>query len=158
MFVGLGQYYLTGAYLIDPLYDVHVQRAPAGAYRLRDVAPDAFQRSRYFTEHYEQTTMVDELAFVAYPAPGVSVHICLGRDACSNAPFSGRQIEACKRLAPIVAVLSEKHWSWLRTHTGPVDDVAERLVRAAMTIKGCEFPVGRQLLHCSFFAGTRQYP
>ena len=53
---------------------------PAGAYRLRDVAPDAVHRSRYFLDYYEQTTLLDEVTFVAWPAAGVSLNLCLGRD------------------------------------------------------------------------------
>ncbi|MFN3825600.1 MAG: helix-turn-helix transcriptional regulator [Pseudorhodobacter sp.] len=127
VFAELERTYLSGAYRLDPFYDLHLQRVSAGAYRLRDVAPDAFHRSRYFIEYYDQTTLVDELTFVAYPAPGVSLNICLGRDASSGRPFTEREMETCQRLSGVIVALCESHWSGLAQGTGPADDVAALL-------------------------------
>lgn len=118
VFAGLRSVYADGAYLLDPYYDLHLNRAAAGAYRLRDIAPDAFHRSRYFSEYYDHTTLVDEMAFIAYPAAGVTLNICLGRDRSSGQPFTARQTEACQRIAPIVVALAERHWSGLRSFAG----------------------------------------
>ena len=136
VFAELERTYLSGAYRLDPYYDLHLSRVPAGAYRLRDVAPDAFHRSRYFLDYYEQTTLVDEVTFVAYPAPGVSLNLCLGRDASSARPFSGREVEACQRLAPVIAALAEAHWAGLAAGPGPADDVAAMLARTARRTHG----------------------
>ena len=38
--------YMDGAYLLDPYHELHLNHVPAGVYRLADVAPDAFHRSR----------------------------------------------------------------------------------------------------------------
>ncbi len=123
VFADLRGVYTEAAYLLDPYYDLHLQRVPSGVYRLRDVAPDAFQRSRYFVEYYDKTTLIDELAFVAYPAPGVTLCICLGRDRSSGQHFAARQIETCQRMAPIIVTLAERHWSALTTGTGSSEDV-----------------------------------
>jgi len=131
VFAQLESTYLPGAYRLDPYFELHLNRVPAGAYRLRDVAPDAFHRSRYFVEYYEQTTLVDEVTFVAYPSGGVSVNLCLGRDATSGAAFSGREIESCHRLAPVIAALSEAHWAGLPRAAGPAEDTARILADAA---------------------------
>jgi DNA-binding CsgD family transcriptional regulator len=133
VFAALDTTYLAGAYLLDPYHDLHVSRVAAGAYRLRDVAPDAFHRSRYFSEYYQQTTLLDELTFVAYPVPDVSLNICIGRDAASGQPFSPREVEICQRLAPIITALAEAHWSGLSVRGGPADDVTDQLIRAADT-------------------------
>lgn len=121
--------YLAGAYLLDPFHDLHLSRVATGAYRLTDVAPDAFQRSRYFTEYYRQTTLLDEVSFVAYPVAGVSLNLCLGRDAASGRMFSGAELALCRRLAPVVVALAEQHWAGLEGPEGPVDDVAAVLTR-----------------------------
>jgi DNA-binding CsgD family transcriptional regulator len=130
VFAQLRSTYADGAYQLDPYFDLHLRHVPAGAYRLRDVAPDAFHRSRYFIEYYDQTTLVDELTFIAYPVPGISLNICLGRDSTSGLPFTGRQVEACHRLAPVICALAERHWSALTSHSGPADDVVNQLVTA----------------------------
>jgi DNA-binding CsgD family transcriptional regulator len=132
VFAQLRSTYTDGAYLLDPYYDLHLRRVQTGIYRLRDVAPDAFHRSRYFIEYYDQTTLVDELTFVAYPVPGISLHICLGRDISSGQPFTPRQIAACHRLAPIIVALAERHWSALTTSHGPADDVVNVLMSAVL--------------------------
>jgi DNA-binding CsgD family transcriptional regulator len=129
VFARLDTTYLAGAYLLDPFHDLHVSRVAAGAYRLRDVAPDAFHRSRYFSEYYQETTLLDEITFVAYPVAGVSLNICLGRDAASGMGFSAREVEVCQRIAPIVTALAEAHWHGLRAEGGGAGDVAGQLVR-----------------------------
>ncbi len=129
VFAALGTY-TNGAYMLDPFYDLHLRHVPTGAYRMRDVAPDAFHRSRYFIEYYDQTTLIDELAFIAYPVAGLSLNICLGRDRSSGQAFTPRQIETCQRLAPIINALVERHWSGLKTQGGTADDVASSLVIA----------------------------
>ena len=109
----LDRTYLGGAYLLDPFHDLHTRRAPRGVYRLSEIAPDQFHRNPYFLDYYANTTMVDELAFVGYPAPGVSVQVCLGRDARSNARFSSREMARARQVSPIVVALIERHWAEL---------------------------------------------
>jgi DNA-binding CsgD family transcriptional regulator len=136
VFAALEQTYVAGAYLLDPFYDLHLSRVAAGVYRMRDVAPDAFHRSRYFSEYYGQTTLIDELTFVAYPVPGVSINICLGRDASSGQVFTPRQIAVCQRLAPIVVALAERHWAGIVPQIGPVHDLTARLIEAIQAAHG----------------------
>ncbi|NUB45300.1 helix-turn-helix transcriptional regulator [Fertoebacter nigrum] len=136
VFAAMDTTYLAGAYLLDPYHDLHLARAPAGAYRLRDVAPDAFQRSRYFLDYYQQTTLIDEIGFVAYPVAGVSLNICLGRDASSGQNFAPREIETASRIAPIVTALAEAHWAGLVGQPGPAPDVPDQLTRAALAAHG----------------------
>lgn len=128
--------YLAGAYLLDPFYELHRSRAPAGVYRLMDVAPDAFPRSRYFREYYRQTTLVDELTFLAWPRPGLSLNLCLGRDAGTGQPFGPRAVETCARIAPLVAALAEAHWADLAVDNGPAENLAHGLVGAALSTLG----------------------
>jgi DNA-binding CsgD family transcriptional regulator len=102
--------YLTHAYQLDPFYGLHVEQAPPGLYRMSDIAPDQFKRNEYYRDFYSKTTMVDEIAFISYPSKGVSLHICLGRDACSNQRFSKRDLATAHSIVPLVDVLSRAHW------------------------------------------------
>lgn len=135
-FARLESVYLAGAYLLDPFHDLHLSRAPAGAYRLADIAPDAFQRSRYYLDYYRQTTILDEISFVAHPNPQVSLVLSLGRDAASGRPFAPREVEACHRLAPVVAALAEAQWSAPAQAPEPEPDVAAGLARALRAAHG----------------------
>ncbi|MDG1529774.1 MAG: helix-turn-helix transcriptional regulator [Paracoccaceae bacterium] len=122
--------YLSGAYLLDPYHELHTKKSPQGLYRLNDIAPDQFNRNRYFREYYERTTMVDEIAFVAYPAEGVSVHVCLGRDLSSRQRFTNREISTAKTIAPIICALSQRHWADLNS-TGTFDEslIVKKLIQ-----------------------------
>lgn len=115
--------YLSGAYLLDPFHDLHVRKVPAGLYRLRDIAPDAFLRNEYFAAYYRRTTLIDEFAYVANPAEGVSVHVCLGRDASSGRSFSQRDMEIAQKIAPVACGLCEKQWAALSS-SGDYTDAA----------------------------------
>lgn len=130
VFSQLKNTYLAGAYLLDPFHDLHVNRVAAGAYRLRDVAPDAFHRSRYFIDYYQQTTLIDEITFVAYPHPDISLNICLGRDATTARPFGPQDVETAQRLAPVVVALAESHWANLADPGGAPSDVSTALIAA----------------------------
>ena len=113
--------YVNGAYLLDPFHALHTKKAPKGVYRLSDISPDQFRRNRYFLEYYQNTTMVDEVGFIAYPSDGVSVHVCLGRAAASNQKFSTRDLTAARTIAPVVCALVERHWAGLNS-TGRFDE------------------------------------
>ncbi|MDO6584326.1 helix-turn-helix transcriptional regulator [Salipiger sp. 1_MG-2023] len=129
--------YLTGAYLLDPFHALHIERAAAGLYRMRDIAPDQFTRNEYFATYYQETTMCDEIAYVGYPAPGVSVHVCLGRDASSARVFSPRDLERAQRLAPIACALIERNWAGLRSEGAIRDsDVSGALQRRVAADRG----------------------
>lgn len=123
--------YLTHAYLLDPFYGLHVDRVPTGLYRMIDIAPDHFRRNEYYRDFYQKTTMIDEIAFVAYPSDGVSVHVCLGRDAFSRKRFTRQELAAAQRIVPIVDVLARKHWQNLSSDENPTKpDTSANLITA----------------------------
>lgn len=131
VFAEMDRTYLAGAFRLDPFYDLHLRHVPAGAYRIKDIAPDAFHRSRYFIEYYEQTTLIDEMTFILYPSTGVTINICIGRDASSRRVFGVGDIAVCHRLAPMIAALAERHWANLARATAPAEDTSMLLVKAA---------------------------
>jgi len=137
VFASLDSVYRAGAYVLDPYHDLHVRRASPGLYRLADIAPDAFQRSRYVIEYYQATGIIDELTYVAYPAPGVTLNICLGRDGGSGRMFSGRETDVALRIAPVVLALAEAHWAGLpASDRGADTGSAARLVAALDRARG----------------------
>ena len=129
-FARLESGYLAGAYLLDPIYDLVQTGAPAGVYRLSDVAPDAFQRSRYFQEYYRQTTILDELTYLARPRHGLTLTLCLGRDATSGSVFPARSLTMGRSIVPIVLALAERHWAGLKAETASAEDLPGRVAAA----------------------------
>lgn len=127
---GIAKDYLAGAYLLDPFHDLHINTVPAGVYLLSDVSPDKFRSNPYYLEYYKKTKMMDELAFVTYPASGVSLHVCLGRDDNSNQVFTPRDLENAHRIAPLVSALSINHWNGLRSEGAYAEEeTTSKLIR-----------------------------
>lgn len=109
-----------------------MEQAPVGLYRLKDIAPDQFQRNEYHAAYYQRTTLVDEIVYVGYPSDGVSVHIYLGRDASSGRRFTSRDLTMADSLVPIVSGLIRRHWSGLESSGDySEEDVTDRLIVSA---------------------------
>ena len=122
--------YLSGAYLLDPFYELHNSGADTDLYRMSDIAPDQFSRNQYFLEYYQRTTIIDEIAFIIWPSPQMSVHVCLGRDVKSKRRFTIREISSTKQVLPIVETLVCEHWGSLRfSREDHGENVLERMVR-----------------------------
>lgn len=124
--------YLDGAFLLDPFHELHINRSPEGVYRFSDIAPDQFSRNRYFIEYYRETTMVDEIAVICTPNPGVSLQLCLGRDRETNRPYLKRELAAVEDAAPVIIALLKRQWSGLKA-TNKLEQHAARegLIEAA---------------------------
>lgn len=81
--------------------------------------------------------MVDELAFVSYPSPGVSLHVCLGRDSFSNKRFTARDLATAHRIAPLVASLTSFHWKDLMSGgEAAEDEFVSSLIKATERVHG----------------------
>ncbi|WP_295079382.1 helix-turn-helix transcriptional regulator [Tabrizicola sp.] len=131
VFARLQSTYMAGAFRLSPFYGLHLQRADEGLYRLRDIAPDAFQRSRFYVEYFGQTTIIDEVAFTVWLGAGLSLNLFLGRDGQSGKVFSPAEIAACRRIAPVVAELARAHWPVPKLAAPLVEDTPARLAAAA---------------------------
>ena len=122
--------YLSGAYLLDPFYELHNSGADTNLYRMSNIAPDQFSRNQYFLKYYQRTTIIDEIAFIIWPSPQMSVHVCLGRDVKSKRRFTIREISSTKQVLPIVETLVCEHWGNLRFSSDDHgENVLERMVR-----------------------------
>lgn len=119
VFARMEGHYVGGAYQLDPFYGLHQRGKGEGLYRLSDIAPDQFQRNEYFKSYYERTTLIDELAFLSRPAPGVSVTVCIGRDGTSGSKFAKRQTANAVAVAQVVNALVKRNWRDLETRTLP---------------------------------------
>jgi DNA-binding CsgD family transcriptional regulator len=136
VFARLRSTYLEGAFRLSPFFGLHLHRAEEGLYRLRDIAPDAFQRSRFYVEYFGQTTIIDELAFTVWLGEGLSLNLFLGREGTRSGPFSASEIAACRRMAPVVAALARGHWPAPRAAMGPVEDTPALLAAEARRVLG----------------------
>ncbi|MCV6584961.1 MAG: helix-turn-helix transcriptional regulator [Marinibacterium sp.] len=118
VFDRIDSHYISGAYLLDPFFDLHKKQADQGLYRLSEIAPDQFQRNEYFKSYYARTTLTDEMAFLARTGTGLSITTCVGRDATTASRFSARDIRAAHTIAPVVNALVAQNWRDLEPGDG----------------------------------------
>jgi DNA-binding CsgD family transcriptional regulator len=102
-------YYLTGAFLLDPYYRAGINGIEAGLYRMKDVAPGAFQDSEYYKNYYHASAIEGELGYIIYLADGCFANLALNRTSTS-APFSNTEVERLRAALPVVESLLAKYW------------------------------------------------
>jgi DNA-binding CsgD family transcriptional regulator len=101
--------YLEGPYLLDPFYQVYVDRMDPGLYRLREIAPDRFYHSEYFRSYYRRTGLAEEIGFLVSLPHDMMLVISLMR-AGTSAPFSDRDMNKLRRMEPMVHASAARHW------------------------------------------------
>lgn len=107
----VAEQYLPGAYLLDPIYHFHLRRGKAGLYRLLDVAPDQFRRSRYFKWYYGRIGITDEISVILSVDESTTMTISMGKDGSSGQAFSQKSEEALRQHQPVIISLLTAHWA-----------------------------------------------
>lgn len=102
--------YLPAAYILDPVYHFHLNQRRPGIYRLLDIAPDNFRRSRYFKWYYGRIGIIDEISVVLPVEDNTTITISMGRDGSSGQHFSARDEEGLRAHEPVIMPLLKKHW------------------------------------------------
>ncbi|RWM21649.1 helix-turn-helix transcriptional regulator [Mesorhizobium sp.] len=103
--------YLAGAYVLDPIYQYHLKRERSGIFRLLDVAPDQFRRSRYYEWYYGRIGITDEISVVQMVGDDTTITISMGKDRSSGQMFSSLDERRLKRHEAVIMTLLKSHWS-----------------------------------------------
>ncbi len=101
--------YLTGAYVLDPIYHFHLDRGASGIYRLLDIAPDKFRRSRYYEWYYGRIGISDEISVILTIGTEMTVTISMGKDGTSGDVFLINAEKALRAHEPVIMTLLERH-------------------------------------------------
>lgn len=101
--------YVSGPYLLDPFYGAVTDLQTQGVQSLRSLAPDRFQNSEYYRQHYALTGIRDEVGIVCRPAGWTGVVISVTRPV-SASPFGSRELGKIKAAEPVIQLLAERHW------------------------------------------------
>ena len=124
--------YLNGAYLLDPFYTASVQEHPAGLWRMRDVAPDSFFDSEFYSSKevhpcisLQPGSLVEEIGYLIPLRVGLTAVYSLMRS--QGAPFSQSELASLAEVEPLVREIVRSHW---RNLDGPpktvsINDVME---------------------------------
>ncbi|MFE0015955.1 helix-turn-helix transcriptional regulator [Mesorhizobium sp. NPDC059054] len=108
--------YLPGAYLLDPVYHFHLTRGAPGLYRLLDIAPDQFRRSRYFKWYYGRIGIIDEISVLLPVGDNTTITVSLGKDSSSDQLFSSKAEDQLRQHEPVVMSLLRAHFSASEVH------------------------------------------
>ena len=131
VFSKLDDTYFSGAYLLDPMYQYHLNRKKSGIFSLGDIAPDHFKRSKYYNWYYKKLGIVDELTIILTTKENMSLNISMGRDHSSERGFSLKEKRRLCEHKNIILALLELHWKITHKplqHTARVQHEADRLI------------------------------
>lgn len=103
--------YLTGAYLLDPVYHYHLEGKPSGIFRLLDIAPDQFKRSRYYEWYYGRIGIIDEISIIAKVSDNTTITISMGKDSSTNELFSQKNYHSLNEIKHVFIELIMKHYT-----------------------------------------------
>ena len=136
VFRHLADLYLPAAYLLDPIYHFHLKRGEAGLYRLLDVAPDQFRRSRYFEWYYGRIGITDEISVILPISKNTTITISMGKDSSSAQDFSTHEELHLRSQQPVIMSLLNAHWDASEApptpigHSAPITDTLIADMRA----------------------------
>lgn len=105
--------YLAGAYMLDPIYHFHLERGPSGIYRLLDVAPDQFKRSRYYEWYYGRIGISDEISVILTAGPDTTITISMGLDGTTGDTFPAHAPKLLHAHKDVIIALLEMHFARL---------------------------------------------
>lgn len=115
VFALLKSQYLSAAYLLDPVYQFHLNHEEAGIYWLSEMAPDNFLRSKYYDWYYGQIGILDEVSIFQPVNETTTITISMGTDAATGHRFLAKEVKALKQLKPVIQALIESDWD-VRKH------------------------------------------
>lgn len=125
--------YLTGAYMLDPIYHFHLERGRSGIYRLLDVAPDQFARSRYYEWYYGRIGISDEISVILTAGSDTTITISMGLDGTTGEVFPAYAPRQLRAHEAVIIALLESHFARMGQLAFPDTDeypLPERLLTA----------------------------
>jgi len=85
-------------YMLDPFYQHAFLKNGIQAHRLREIAPDRFEKSDYFSRYFQETRMVDELGALYKIDSETAVHLSMGRSEGSPR-YRNKEIKMFKSIS-----------------------------------------------------------
>ena len=100
--------YLAGPYLLDPLYQLALQKKKPSMCRFRDQLPDRFRSSEYYRQYCEQTHLLDEMDFLSSMDRRTTLALVVGR---RSRRFRKAELRRLKLIEPTVQASISRIWS-----------------------------------------------
>lgn len=93
--------YTQFGYLLDPFYKLAVETEDWVACPLREIAPDRFETSEYYSNYFGPMGLVDDMGFVARVDGDTSVNMSIGRHA-GKRRFRASEITRFRALSTVL--------------------------------------------------------
>ncbi|MCV2879359.1 LuxR C-terminal-related transcriptional regulator [Sedimentimonas flavescens] len=119
------QFYATGPYLLDPLYLACKGGSAPGAYRLLDLAPEAFYRSQYYRAFYRSIRIGDEVGLLIREGGSDWIIVSLARGV-RQTRFTEQELMQLRQIFPILSAAVLRHWGG-KPETAPAGLLEDRL-------------------------------
>ena len=104
--------YFAGAYLLDPLYNACQTHLQEGYYRLRQLAPDEFYKTEYYSTYYKGTRLKEEVGLLVEVSASMRVLVSMGiRDPKKS--LSNADLAVLDMIWPLLVVICRQHWQQL---------------------------------------------
>jgi len=110
--------YFSGNYALDPFYLNIEECRKAGAMSLGEVIEENFDFSEYYKAHYKSAGLVDEICFCCSDGQSGYVILSLAR-AVGKDHFSESELDAARRIAPLIKGFLRANWRTLAQASAP---------------------------------------
>ncbi|MEN8243574.1 MAG: helix-turn-helix transcriptional regulator [Thermodesulfobacteriota bacterium] len=112
--------YISGAYLLDPVYQALFRGIEPGFYHLRELSPDDFEQSEYYRTYYQATRIAEDVLYLVRLDEGTSLYIELGRDL-DKPPYTEQEKNHLRMVEPIVQNVARRYWGHMNTENTAFD-------------------------------------
>lgn len=103
------EFYASGPYLLDPLYQACRNGIAPGAYRLMDLAPEGFYRSEYYRAFYRKISISDEIGLLVKDGADGWVIVSLARFARKQR-FTGADTDRLNAAFLLISTVLLRQW------------------------------------------------
>lgn len=118
------QFYATGPYLLDPLFQHCRGNGAPGAYRLLDLASDGFLRSEYYRTFYRKIRIGDEIGVLVRQLDDGWVIVSLARST-RRARFTVEEVDRVGAVFEVIGAAVLRHWSPAEARSGKNETALE---------------------------------
>lgn len=100
--------WLSGAYIVSPLYNCFVEKRPDGFYTVRDLVPKGFRQSEYYRSYFRHLGAADLGAYLVWKSPESAILVTFGRLEFTS-PFSREERLRLNLAGPVIRSATKKH-------------------------------------------------
>ncbi|UWQ56226.1 LuxR C-terminal-related transcriptional regulator (plasmid) [Leisingera caerulea] len=108
------EFYASGPYLLDPLYQACRNGCAPGAYRLMDLAPEAFYRSEYYRAFYRKINISDEIGVLVQDGAERWFIVSLARFARQQR-FEAADTDRLNAVFEVISASVRRQWGQAET-------------------------------------------